>query len=545
MTASAKRKGTTASGPRYPDPTFQAKPWPMLPMAFAGTLRKVRGKFPGGVPAPRRAADDLTTAGRTAAAGATADELTGGRTELAGDSIRPAGELAGDSIRPAGDSIRPAGEPAADEPPAGEPPAAGTPSPAAGPSTAGEPSSVVPGLGWVAGRRARRVVWCVLAVQVTAVLVFALVYQPFDLAIYLWGGRAVTHGLQLYAVQVRGNWFTYPPFAAALFTPLSLLPPVVVGVAWDLGSVAALAWSARACLRLAGYQPAAAVTAAVTAAALLLEPVYHTLYLGQVNVILLALVLADLRRVQQGRPAGIGIGLAAAIKLIPGLFIVFLLATRRVRDAVTASAVFAACAAAGYAINPAASRLYWTRLFDDTGRVSATYISNQTPYAALARILGGTSHVGPWYLAISAALGLAGLTAAARLAARRDWLAAAALTGVTSLLVSPISWTHHWVWALPALLTLLTRAATPAARLTTAAAYALFITAPMWFTPWANDSAQLGFHWALTLAANSFLLAGLAYLTWMTIHAWRPQEGLQARRKSVAGSGRLTNARES
>ncbi len=384
--------------------------------------------------------------------------------------------------------------------------------------------SVVPGLGWVAGRRARRVVWSVLAVQVAAVVVFALVYRPFDLWIYLWGGRAVSHGLRLYSVQLRGNnWFTYPPFAAALFTPLSFLPPVLVGVAWEAGTVAALAWSALACLRLAGYQPAPAATAAVTAAALLLEPVYHTLYLGQVNVFLLALVLADIRRAAAGRPAGIGIGLAAAIKLIPGLFIVFLLAARRVRDAVTASAVFAACAAAGYAVNPAASRLYWTRLFDDTSRVSATYISNQTPYAALARILGGTSHVGPWYLAISAALALAGITAAARLAARRDWLAAAALTGITSLLVSPISWTHHWVWALPALLTLLLRAATPAARITTAAAYALFITAPMWFTPWAGDSAQLGFHWALTLAANSFLIAGLAYLTWMTIHAWRPQ----------------------
>ncbi len=367
-------------------------------------------------------------------------------------------------------------------------------------------------------------VWGVLGVQVAVVLVFALVYRPFDLWIYLWGGRAVTHGLRLYSVQVRGNnWFTYPPFAAALFTPLAALPPVLVGVAWELGTLAALAWSARACLRLAGYQPAPVVTAAVTAAGVLLEPVYHTLFLGQVNVFLLALVLADIRRVAAGRPAGIGIGLAAAIKLVPGLFIVFLLAIRRTRDAVIAAAACAACAAAGWVINPAASRLYWTKLFDDTSRVSATYISNQTPYAALSRIMDGTAHVGPWYLAISAALALAGITAAARLARRGDWLAAATLTGITGLLVSPISWTHHWVWALPALLTLLLRATTPAARITTAAAYALFIAAPLWFTPWANDSGQFGFHYATTLAANSFLIAGLAYLTWMTIHAWRPQ----------------------
>ncbi len=385
------------------------------------------------------------------------------------------------------------------------------------------PSALVPGLEWVAGRRGRRVVWGALAAEVAVVLVFALVYRPFDLAIYLWGGRAVRQGLRLYAVQVRGNnWFTYPPFAAALFAPLTLVPPVLTGVAWELGTVAALAWSARTCLRLAGYQPGATVTAAVTAAGLLLEPVYHTLYLGQVNVFLLALVLADIRRAAAGKPAGIGIGLATAIKLVPGLFIVFLLAARRTRDAATAAAVVAACAAAGWLLNPAASRLYWTRLFYNSSRVSATYISNQSPYAALARILGGTSHVGPWYLAISAALALAGLATAARLARHHDWLAAAALTGITGLLVSPISWTHHWVWTLPALLTLWLTA-TPAARAATAAAWALFVTAPMWFTPWAGDTAQLGFHGATTLAANSFLLAGLAYLTYMTIRTWRPQ----------------------
>jgi hypothetical protein len=388
------------------------------------------------------------------------------------------------------------------------------------PSAATVPADLVPGFGWVLGR-GRRVVWGVLAAEVLLVLVFAVVYRPFDLAIYLWGGKAVLHGLRLYAVPVRGNWFTYPPFAAALFTPLAFLPPIVAGIGWELGTLAALAYSARSCLLLAGYRPAPAVTAAVTAAAVLLEPVYHTLYLGQVNVFLLALILADIRRVKDGKPAGVGIGLATAVKLVPGLFIVFLLAARRTRAAATAAAVFLACAAAGWLINPAASRLYWTRLFYNTSRVSATYISNQTPYAALARVLGGTSHVGHWYLAITALIAIAGLATAARQATRSDWLAAATTAGITSLLVSPISWTHHWVWALPALLLLATRATTRTARLATAAAYLLFITAPMWYTPWTGHTAQYGFHWADTLAANSFLIAGLAFLTWTTIHTWR------------------------
>lgn len=484
MTASAKQQGASEREPRDPDPARQARPRPVLTVGVAGALRWVRAKVPGAVPAPRRALDADAIAGDPEGGAATAgDTQTIGRGEVAEDNIPL------------------------------------TPEPSAAAGLAG----VVPSLGWAGGRRAGRVVWGVLAAEVLVVVVFAVAYRPFDLAIYLQGGRAVLHGLRLYTVPVRGNWFTYPPFAAGLFTPLSALPAGLVGVAWEAGTIGALGWCAGACLRLAGYRPAPVTVAAVTAAAAGLEPVYHTLFLGQVNVFLLALVLADIRRVAAGRRAGIGIGLAAGIKLIPGLFIVFLLAIGRIRDAATAAAALAATIAAGWLINPPASRLYWTRLFDNTSRVSATYISNQTPYAALSRLLGGTSHVGPWYLAISAAITIAGLATAARLAARADWLAAATTTGITSLLASPISWTHHWVWALPALLLLATRAATTTARAATAAAYLLFAAAPMWFTPWTGHTAQYGFHWATTLAANSFLIAGLTWITWITIHTWRPQ----------------------
>jgi hypothetical protein len=488
MTASAKRQGTTERQPRDRHSANQAWLRPRVAAGVAGALDWARAKRPSSVPAPRPAADAPAIAERTeGGAAAIGEQLTVSRSAPTGDDILLPGAQ----------------------------------------SAAVNPAGLIPGLGWIAGRRARRVVWGVLAAEVAVVVVFAVVYRPFDLAIYLWGGRAVTHGLRLYAVQVRGNWFTYPPFAAALFTPLSFLPPMLVGLAWELGTVAALAWSALVCLRLAGYRPTATAIAAVTAAAVALEPVYHTLYLGQVNVFLLALVLADIRRVAAGRSAGIGIGLATAVKLIPGLFIVFLAAVGRWKDASIAAVTFLAAAAAGYLVNPAASKLYWTKLFDDTSRVSATYISNQTPYAALCRILGGTSHVGPWYLAITALIALTGTATAARLATRGDWLAAATLTGITALLVSPISWTHHWVWALPALLILLTRTTTTAARITTAAVYALYVIAPMWFTPWANDSAQLGFHGADTLIANCYLITGLAYLTWMTVGTWRPHPARQ------------------
>lgn len=378
------------------------------------------------------------------------------------------------------------------------------------------------------GRRARAVAYACVLAELGLVIGFAIACRPFDLTIYLWGGHSVTEGLRLYLVQANANWFTYPPFAAAVFTPLAALPAVVVDVAWELASVAAFAWSCVLALKLAGYRPARPALAAVVGAGFLLEPVYHTLYLGQVNLFLLALVMTDIWRAARGRTAGIGVGLAAAIKLTPAIFIVLFLLTRRTRDAVIAAGTFASCALAGYLVDPSASRLYWTRLFYDTRRVNATYISNQSPYAAATRIMGGVSHVGSWYLAIPLVLGALGLAVAATLAWRQDWLGAAAVTGTTSLLVCPISWTHHWVWIMPALIVLLRGGA--ASRIAAACGYLLFVLAPMWWTPWSFTTSEYGFHGLVTLTANCFLIAGVGFLAYMAVCAWRPE----ARRRDVA-----------
>jgi alpha-1,2-mannosyltransferase len=374
---------------------------------------------------------------------------------------------------------------------------------------------------WLARKRMRRGAVAVLLLEVALIVGFVAVYKPFDLNIYLWGGDAVTHGLRLYLVQADANWFTYPPFAATLFAPMAGLPAVVARLAWELVSLAALAWAGALTVRLAGYRPTRPVIIAMTAAAVVLEPVYHTLYLGQVNLFLMALVLADLRRISRGRPAGIGIGVAAAVKLVPGIFIGLLLLTRRFRDAAIAAGTFVCCGQIGYLVNPSASKLYWTRLFFDTKRVSDGYISNQSLYAAVVRVLGGPSHARTWFLFVALAIGTAGLVVAAVLARRGDWLGAAAVTGVTGLIASPISWTHHWIWVVPALVVLLRGGA--GARITAACGYALFALAPMWWTPHPArpGMAQTGFHGLTTLTANCFLVAGFGFLTYMAVVAWR------------------------
>jgi hypothetical protein len=375
---------------------------------------------------------------------------------------------------------------------------------------------MMPGVSKDQRRWVAPVVHGVLGVELAVVIGFAATYNALDFRIYMWGGHAVLHDGRLYAAQAFGHWFTYSPFAAVVFVPVAALPLAVARVGWDLVSVAALAYSCVITLRLAGYRPSRLAAAAVVAAAMALDPVYQTLFLGQINLILLALVLTDVWRAAHGRGAGVLTGIAAAIKLTPAIFIVFFLLAGRTRAAVIGAATFIGCGLIGWLIAPSASVRYWEHLSHDTSRVGAPYISNQSPYAAAIRIAGGAGHVGAWYLVIPVVFAAVGLAAAAVLVRHRDWLAATAVTGATGLLVSPISWAHHWVWIVPALV-LLVR---DGHRIAAAAGYLLFAVAPFWYTPHSGGADDYGFHWLVTLIANCFLIAGLAFLAFAARRAY-------------------------
>jgi hypothetical protein len=365
---------------------------------------------------------------------------------------------------------------------------------------------------WVVA--ARPVIYGVMGLELAVVTGFAVAYNALDFRIYMWGGHAVTHDTRLYLDLAYGHWFVYSPFAALVFVPIAALPLAVARVLWDLASVAALVWAVVLTLKLGGYRPSRLAIAGVCAAALALDPAYQTLFLGQINLILLALMLTDVWRVASGRDAGLGVGVAAAIKLTPAVFVVFFLLAGRIRSAVIAAATFLGCGLIGLLVAPGASRRYWGHLFYDTSRVGAPYISNQSPYAAAIRIAGGASHVGAWWVVIPLTLGAIGLWVATVLARRGDWLAGAAVTGSTGLLVSPISWAHHWVWILPALVVLVR----DGHRVVAGLGYLLFAVAPFWYTPHSGGPREYGFHWLVTLVANCYLIAGLAFLAYM---GWR------------------------
>jgi hypothetical protein len=356
----------------------------------------------------------------------------------------------------------------------------------------------------------------VLAVEVGFVLWFAATQRAVDFSVYMWGGHAVTGDSRLYLVPAHGHWFTYPPFAAALFAAISVIPFVTARVLWTLASLVGFAIACHLALKLAGARPSRTLTAAVVAAGLALEPVYHTLFSGQINTILLAFVLADVWRVAQGRRAGIGVGIAAAIKLTPAIFVLLFLLTKRTKAAVTGMVTFAVCTLIGYLVAPAGSRLYWTRFFYDTKRVDAPYIGNQSLYGTGVRLLGGESHASGWFVLLPLVVGIAGIATATVFARRGEWLTAAAVTGVTSLLVSPVSWTHHWVWVMPALIVL--ARGRPGDRVAVACCYLLFVLAPLWWTPHSALQYDYGFHWLLTLVANCYVVLGIVFVGLM---AWR------------------------
>ena len=148
---------------------------------------------------------------------------------------------------------------------------------------------------------------------------------------------------------------------------------------------------------------------------------------------------------------GAGVGVAAGIKLVPLIFIPYLLLTRRFRAAAVACAAFAATVAAGFVVAPADSARWWLGgLFFNGGRTGFVgWEGNQSLRALLTRLAGSVAGAAPVWLAVALVTAVAGLACAAlldRAGHRLPGLLACALTG---LLISPVSWDHHWVWIVP------------------------------------------------------------------------------------------------
>lgn len=276
-----------------------------------------------------------------------------------------------------------------------------------------------------------------------------------DLGVYRIAGTRVLDGVPVYdtplAGHTRGVWeFVYAPFAALLFVPLAKLHGTPFTCTGALGNFGLLALGAWAALSMLGYRRdlrLAVFSLPLAGILLWIEPIRETMAFGQVNILLMSIVLIDLA-LPEGRWAkGVLTGIAAGIKLTPAFFVLYLVFTRRYRAAAVAVASFAATVLIGFLVVPHDSATFWSGAFADPARVGVPENpSNESLRGLFARTIGLAGGAQLLWLASAAVVALACLLLARWLSFSGQELLAVVLCGLATTAVSPYSWVHHWVW---------------------------------------------------------------------------------------------------
>jgi alpha-1,2-mannosyltransferase len=288
---------------------------------------------------------------------------------------------------------------------------------------------------------------------------------PVDLRVYRDGGLIVRHISPTYEPWLKSSlydWpdrsttalkFTYTPWAAIVFATVSFIPWIVLpvlSVAVNIAAVVAIVWFTLGALGYAGRVRLGA-TLLGAAAVFWTEPLLRTMFLGQVNLVLTAVIIWDLCQPGTRRWKGAATGFAAGIKLVPLIFIPYLVLTRRFREAAVASAAFVLSMVAGFVILPVDSSRWWLGgLFHDGRRTGFPgWGGNQSLRGLITRLAGSVHSGAVAWLLVAAVVGVAGLVAAALLDRNGHSVPGLLMAALTGLLVSPVSWDHHWVWMAP------------------------------------------------------------------------------------------------
>jgi alpha-1,2-mannosyltransferase len=353
-----------------------------------------------------------------------------------------------------------------------------------------------------------------------------------DSAVYRAGALTLLHGDPLYDASTLAPepwWallpFTYPPTAALLFVPLAMVPTQIAWGVLTAISVLAMALVIRVSIGslpvpVAGprwWSSPARATLVFSLVLLGLEPVWRTIFLGQINLILMALVVVDVLviTVRGSRGGGVLVGIAAAVKLTPLIFVVHLFLTGKRKDAVRALVTFVALQLLMLALIPGDTIRYWTKTISDTGRIGPVHwAGNQSLNGLMNRI----TDLAPWAskaaIGISVLLAIPALWLMLRFHRRGQALAALLVSAFFALLASPISWSHHWVWAVPLIVLLISRLpqTTPATAwrrwLGTGAVIAVFISCVLLVLP---NGRNIELHWKFwqDVLGNAYILMPL------------------------------------
>lgn len=341
-----------------------------------------------------------------------------------------------------------------------------------------------------------------------------------DLEVYRFGVEAWWRGDDMYGTlppvaDGPSLDFVYPPIAVVALSPLAILTFAPTVVMLFVVNLLCLGLTLYLVARRFWPSHAALIAMAVVPLTLLLEPIHQTFKFGQVNLLLMALVAADCLSKNSRWPRGIGVGLAAAIKLTPAAFLLFFLIRKDFRAARTAAITALAATAVGFVVDRDASVRYWFGGLAGASDISGVpFRANQSIQAVLVRLGLTPFEVKLTWIALSVVL----LAAVLTVMRHAEPTLALILNAAFALLVSPTSWSHHWVWVAPALLVMLAHAAwrlSPGWLLTFALTSALFSLSPFQGLPGFHDVELTWTPWqqlvgALYPLATAALLIGFA-----------------------------------
>jgi len=372
-----------------------------------------------------------------------------------------------------------------------------------------------------------------------------------DTDVYRMGGQAWLGGRPLYAdgaiFHTQGGLdlpFTYPPLAAIVFSPLALVSLPVASLAVTVITCVLLVvsvWIVLTRLQVPGESPVGPdwlrrgwlAAGLVALSVLWFEPIQANFSFGQINVVLMTLVIADCVPRRTPWPRGLLLGVAIALKLTPAVFLLYFLLRRDIRAALTALGAFVVATLIGFALARDDSWEYWTSTVRHTDRIgTATLNTNQNAAGALARLgLGQSTHFVVWTLVCVAVLGLT-IWSVRRILVAGESTLAVMCVALFGLVVSPVSWSHHWVWALPTIIVtavLAYRYRSGALGVVSAVGLALMVWPPIELLPEHQEAAAAWWRqlfgmsyvwWALAVIA----VAGLAMAGRPTASLLRSQE---------------------
>ncbi|MBA0048421.1 glycosyltransferase 87 family protein [Mycobacterium sp. NPDC050853] len=340
---------------------------------------------------------------------------------------------------------------------------------------------------------------------------FVFIHWPtyalqIDVLVYRFGGTRVLDGLDLYSIGRNGEiddlLFTYTPFAALVFTPLAFITDFTAQVLSLIVFPALLVYSVWRMLTWLSVSVKAGLwglLALLVGLVSWLEPVRLSIQLGQINLLILAVVVTDILASKRWKLAGIGIGIVAGIKLTPMIFIVFLFVVGRIRAAIVATVTLIATIGLGFIFLPSASHYYWVqRAFEKISRITRDPTASTSVSGLFLRLDLSAGLA----TALSALVMVASLVVAVMAYRRGQLLLAISIVGMASAAASPFSWSHHWVWFVPLVVHLGYRGYVLGKRASAITMWAFCVVFAAWFTSLSGKTPDSG---ALTLRPGGIL----------------------------------------